>query len=365
MKKRDFSILIVIGARPQFIKYAPLAKELNKIKNLNQIVVHTGQHYDKNMSKVFFDDLGIPEPNINLNINNFSRGKMIGKMIDKIEEAIIKYNPNLVIIFGDTNSTLAAAVASSSFNLNVMHIEAGLRSFNKYMPEEHNRIVADHLSNILCVTSEEPKKNLINEGFSKESIFSTGDIMLDTFLLYKEKIIKINNYKKFGLKKNNYIICTIHRQENTHSVQRLTNIFKSLNYISKHISQVIIPLHPATKNKLSKTKIDVSNVKIIDPKSYLDFMSLVAHSNYVITDSGGLQKEAFYLEKQSLVLRTESEWVELSQSGNSILVDPNNYDDILNAASTLFDKKTVSKNLYGDGTASIKISKIINNLMSD
>ena len=194
MKKNN--IYVIIGARPQFIKYAPLSEEISKIDNSKLIVIHTGQHYDDNMSEIFFKTLNIPAPDINLDINDVSRGTMIGEMIKKIDFEFNKHAPDMVILFGDTNSTLAGAVAASSYQCEIVHVEAGLRSYNKLMPEEHNRIVADHLSTILCVTSEEPKTNLLKEGISHKKIFLTGDIMLDTFKKNKQKIFSENAYER-------------------------------------------------------------------------------------------------------------------------------------------------------------------------
>jgi UDP-GlcNAc3NAcA epimerase len=357
------NLYVILGARPQFIKFAPVYSKLTEIKSLNQIIIHTGQHYDKNMSEIFFTDLGIPHPNINLNINNISRGAMIGQMIRGIDKEFIKNSPDIVLIFGDTNSTLAGAVAASSYNCEILHVESGLRSFNKAMPEEHNRIVADHLSTKLCVTSDVPLNNLRNEGFDEDKLFLTGDIMLDTFLSKKRSILSKKAYKKYKVQKKKYILATIHRQENTSDKKRLSNIFLALNDISKNILPVLLPLHPSTKNKLNNLNLDLRDIKMIEPCDYVKFLSLVSDSNFVITDSGGLQKEAYYLKKKSMVLRTETEWTELAINGESILVDPLNDKDIKSTCKLLLNQVPKNQNLYGKGECSKKIASIIRDLV--
>tara|TARA_Y100000996_G_scaffold414899_1_gene407296 strand:- start:3520 stop:4611 length:1092 start_codon:yes stop_codon:yes gene_type:complete len=359
MKKNN--VYIIIGARPQFIKYAPLSYQLKKIVNANIIVIHTGQHFDNNMSKVFFDKLDVDPPTINLNINNLSRGEMIGEMVKKIDDEFRKRNPDIVILFGDTNSTLSGAVAASSYQCEIIHVESGLRSFNRQMPEEHNRIVADHLSTILFVSSEVSKINLINEGISEDKIIFSGDIMLDTFLNNKQKIVNKKAYEKMELSKSDYIITTIHRLENTSDSVRLQNILKSLNTISKQLLPVVFPIHPATKKAMSLLDVDIKNIIMIDPCDYITFLSLVEGSNFVITDSGGLQKDAYYLGKKTLVFRNESEWPELKMNNASILINPLESKNIIDNASKLMNNKIEYKSFYGEGNA----ASIINNKITE
>tara|TARA_B100000401_G_scaffold368660_1_gene267211 strand:+ start:1312 stop:2403 length:1092 start_codon:yes stop_codon:yes gene_type:complete len=362
MKKNN--VYIIIGARPQFIKYAPLSHQLKKIVNANIIVIHTGQHFDNNMSKVFFDKLNVDPPTINLNINNLSRGEMIGEMIKKIDNEFRKCSPDIVVLFGDTNSTLSGAVAASSYQCEIIHVESGLRSFNKQMPEEHNRIVADHLSTILFVSSEVSKINLIKEGISEDKIIFSGDIMLDTFLSSKQKIFNKKAYEKMELSKSNYIITTIHRLENTSDSIRLKNILKSLNTISKQLLPVVFPIHPATKKAMSSLDVDITNIIMIDPCDYITFLSLVEGSNFVITDSGGLQKDAYYLGKKTLVFRNESEWPELKMDNASILVNPLEVKNIINNANKLMNNKIKYKSFYGEGNAASIISNKITEILN-
>ncbi len=356
------NLYVILGARPQFIKYAPLSKKIQKLNTFKEIIIHTGQHYDKNMSDVFFNQLEIKSPDINLNINNVSRGEMIGLMINRINSQFLKTKPDIVLLFGDTNSTLAGAVAASTFNCEIIHVEAGLRSFNKEMPEEHNRIVTDHLSSILCVTSKIPEKNLINEGFSNDNIHMTGDIMLDNFKNVEKQILSKNTFLKLGLKQDEYILSTIHRQENTHDTKKLKSIFSTLNDVSKNIAPVLLPLHPATKNKLENLKVDTSDIIICEPYDYINFLSLVSGSNFVITDSGGLQKEAYYLGKKTIVLRTETEWLELVEMKESFLVNPNNIKYLYKVLEDLNKSNTSNSHIYGKGNAADMICDIIKNL---
>lgn len=310
-------LITIVGARPQFIKLGALNFELSNYPNISNIVVHTGQHFDDQMSSVFFDQMNISKPDYNLNINRLGHGAMTGRMIEKIEYIFLEENPDLVILFGDTNSTLAGSIAASKLNIPIAHIEAGLRSFNNKMPEEINRIVTDRLSNLLFCPTNASYKNLLNEAYTHlngKKFFLVGDVMEDAIKIYSDHSLEL----PFDLS-DNYILVTAHRQENLSDPKKITSIFKALNKIAM-THEVIIPLHPNTSKILEKNKVDTNNINIVEPLGYLQMLSLIKNSKLVITDSGGLQKEAFMLNKYCLTLREETEWVELVDNGYNTLV---------------------------------------------
>lgn len=366
-------ILTVIGARPQIIKAAALSRAIktNFSDKIKEIIVHTGQHYDENMSGVFFEELSIPRPDYNLSVGSGSHGKQTASMINGIEEILIKEKPNAIVLYGDTNSTLAGAIAASKIHVPVVHIEAGLRSFSKAMPEEVNRIMCDHVSTLLFSPTITGYKNLIKEGFDPEAkapftadhpkIYHCGDVMYDNSLhfsaLAEEKTAVIS---KLGLKKNAFILATIHRNNNTDEPVRLNSIFKSLNDISiENELDVVLPLHPRT-SKLLETNLSPDNLKAIrsnkrfritEPASFLEMIALEKNCKLVMTDSGGVQKEAFYFEKPCVILRPETEWVELVDCGTAIVSDTDE-----KKIKEAFKKLTGSSELkypklYGDGNA--------------
>lgn len=371
-----YKIVTIIGARPQIIKAASLSRVIKEhfSKQINEIIVHTGQHYDNNMSKVFFDELGIPEPDINLNIGSKSHGEQTGLMIEKIEKVLQQEKPNGIVIYGDTNSTLAGAVAASKLLIPVFHIEAGLRSYNKTMPEEINRIVADHVSTLLFCPTQQSIKNLEKEGFNLHShlcdinhpkIILSGDVMYDNSLYFSKIAEKKSNIiNQLGVEKHKYILCTIHRNNNTDIAERLKNIFNALIEISKN-TKIVLPLHPRTKKMLNQYFDSVTlnklqnNILIIEPVSFLEMILLEQNCEMIITDSGGVQKEAYFFKKPCIVLRPETEWVELLDTGTTILADAD-YIKITNAYRQL---KNVSVDkfipFYGDGNAAKKIAEEI------
>lgn len=347
-------VITILGARPQFIKAKPLS---DIIKNdFEEIIIHTGQHYDKKMSDVFFEELELPNPKYNLGIGSGNHGQQTGLMIQKIEEVLLYEKPSFVIVYGDTNSTLAGALSAAKLHIPVVHIEAGLRSFNKKMPEEINRIMTDHISELLFVPSNKALEQCYKEGLEK-GVFNVGDIMYDTilkFLPLSEARSNIINELSLDLKK--FYTATIHRPENTDSKIKLSIIFESLSELD---SLIIMPIHPRTMNKIKEYNIKISkNIKLIEPLGYFDMLKLLSRSSLIFTDSGGLQKEAYYLKKFCITLRDETEWTETLETGNNILV-PIVKDKIVNSIS-LFKEGNLFPNIYGNGNSS---SIILSNLI--
>ncbi len=333
-------IISIVGARPQFIKLAPLSKKLSEISE--SIIVHTGQHYNKNMSEQFFIDLDIDEPKYNLEIGSGKHGKQTGQMLGAIEQVLESEAPNVVIVFGDTNSTLAGALAAVKMQIPTVHIEAGLRSFNREMPEEINRIVADHCSDLLFAPTDIAMKNLENDNLIEKS-FLTGDIMVDALIDNLKKAEETSTIIEDVDIKGDYSLLTLHRPYNVDSPQLLSKI---LNLMSKPGQQIIFPIHPRTKKMLDNFNININgNIKLIDPVGYLDFVWLEKNSNRIITDSGGIQKEAYLLKKPCITLRTETEWVETVDSGWNILLQPgdNNFVDVIKN----FRPSGVQKTVFG------------------
>ncbi len=348
-------ILTVVGARPQFIKAAVVSRAFKTYnmtspkEEITEVIVHTGQHFDENMSKVFFDQLNIPHPDYNLEINSLSHGAMTGRMLEEIEKVLLTENPDWVLVYGDTNSTLAGALAAKKLKIKVAHVEAGLRSFNMDMPEEINRIMTDRISDILFCPTNTAIENLANEGYDNLDITSVycGDVMNDAAIYYRKNAIKP---KEINFD-SDFILCTCHRQENTDRKENLISIFDALGEISKS-KRIILPLHPRTSKKLQDHHIVPNrNIYIIDPLGYLEMIWLLSHCDMVITDSGGLQKEAFFFSKPCITIREETEWLELVSKGVNFLVG-SDYQKILEAfeklkiASIKFDM-----DLYGTGNA--------------
>ena len=378
-------IVTIIGARPQIIKAAALSRAIknNFSSQITEIIVHTGQHYDDNMSQVFFDELEIPLPNYNLNVGSGNHGKQTATMISAIEDVLLIEKPNAIVLYGDTNSTLAGAMAASKIHIPVIHIEAGLRSFNKSMPEEINRIMCDHVSTLLFSPTKTGFNNLIQEGFLSQTkapysidnpkIYHCGDVMFDNSLFFsKISDVKTSIINDLKLKNNGFILATIHRNNNTDEPIRLNALFKSLNDISiNHQLQIVLPLHPRTSNlldrNLSKDLAEAirlnSNFKIISPVSFLEMLALEKNCCLVMTDSGGVQKEAFYFEKPCVILRPETEWIELLENGAALIADADE-NKIKFSFEQLIAKKDLSfPKLYGDGNAAVFIcSEIINQI---
>lgn len=346
-------IVTVLGARPQFIKAGSLSREISKRLDIKEIIIHTGQHYDSNMSEIFFEEMKIPKPDYFLAIKSKYHGEMTGKMLQGIEKTLLKEQPDWVIVYGDTNSTLAGALAATKLHIKIAHIEAGLRSFNNAMPEEINRILTDRVSNLLLCPTAKAIENLKNEGYDKINckVVNIGDIMLDGAIFYNNFAVR----PKFKLNKE-YVLCTLHRAENTNHPDRIFSIVNALNEISKRF-QVILPLHPRTKKVILEHGIKI-DFNIIDPVGYLQMIYFIKHSKTVITDSGGLQKEAFFFNKNCITLRDETEWTELVENNFNYLAGAST-EKIVEAFSNHKFNQDFSKKFYGDGKASEKIIKAL------
>lgn len=365
-------IVTIIGARPQIIKAAALSRAIkNKFsQSIKEVIVHTGQHYDNNMSQVFFDELQIPSPDYNLNVGSASHGKQTALMIQGIEEILVNEKPNYLVLYGDTNSTLAGGIAASKIHIPVVHIEAGLRSFNKSMPEEINRILCDHVSTLLFSPTKTGYDNLVNEGFKTQNlppfhadnpkIYHCGDIMYDNSLYFSAVAeSKSNILQELKLKDKKYILSTIHRDNNTDNPERLEAIFKAMHDISINNSiDFVVPLHPRT-SKLLQSNLSVSTfenicnnkyIHLLPPVSFIDMIALESKAFLVMTDSGGVQKEAFFFQKPCIILRPETEWVEIVKSGSCILADAN-YIRIIEAYKSLTStgKQLQFPQVFGDG----------------
>ena len=366
-------LLTIIGARPQIIKAAALSRVIkNKFSDkVKEVIVHTGQHYDDNMSQVFFDELDIPHPNYNLNAGSGSHGKQTALMIEGIEEILLKEKPNCIVLYGDTNSTLAGAVAASKIQVPIIHIEAGLRSFNKSMPEEINRIICDSVSTLLFSPTKAGFDNLVKEGFKKKNsppysfdnpkIYHCGDVMFDNSLHFstvaKQKITILNDN---ALEEGKFLLATIHRNNNTDEPERLNALFRAINKISvENAIKIVLPLHPRTAKLLSQnltselySTIKTNElIKIIPPVSFLEMIALEQNAFLVMTDSGGVQKEAFFFKKPCIILRSETEWVELVSSGSAIIADANEAAIVKAFEKFKKVKKLKFPDLFGDGSA--------------
>lgn len=372
-------ILTIVGARPQIIKAAALSRAIaNEFTGkISEIILHTGQHYDDNMSQVFFDELGIPSPEINLNVGSGSHGVQTARMIEGIEENLIRHRPDYLVVYGDTNSTLAGAVAASKLHIPIVHIEAGLRSFNKTMPEEINRILCDHVSTMLFSPTLTGVKNLLAEGFSTNAkppftsdnpaVFHCGDVMFDNSLYFASLAENRSQVlEKNQLESGKFILGTIHRDNNTDDPLRLTAIFGALNEISeKYGMDVFLPLHPRT-SKLLEINIDGSllgkiranpRFKIVEPVSFLDIIQLEKNARLICTDSGGVQKEAYFFRKPCIILRPQTEWVELVENGAAMVADADKQKIMSGYQHFLKSDAFEYPPVFGDGKAASFICK--------
>jgi UDP-N-acetylglucosamine 2-epimerase (non-hydrolysing) len=349
-------ILSVVGARPQFIKAAPVSLKLRK--HHQEVLVHTGQHYDKELSKIFFEDLKIPKPDYNLNIGSDSHAKQTGKMLIELEKVLLRVKPDFTLVYGDTNSTLAGALASAKLQIPLAHVEAGLRSFDRRMPEELNRVLTDHVSNILFCPTQTAIDNLKSEGITK-GVFNIGDVMVDVLLNNIKLAKKSKILDDLSLTPNEFLVATIHRPSNTDNQNNLKNIVEAFTESGKTI---VFPIHFRTQKFLKKFKLydklkKNGHVIVLNPIGYMDFLWLMNNAHKILTDSGGIQKEAYILKKPCITLRENTEWVETIHEGWNILVNSNK-NKILKAIKN-FKPKKQSKQLFGDGKASSKIVKIL------
>jgi UDP-GlcNAc3NAcA epimerase len=348
-------ILSVIGARPQFVKMAALYRAIQEKNGLQSVIVHTGQHYDPNMSDIFFKELELPEPDYNLNINQLSRAEAISQMTAAIIQILRNEEPDVVVVFGDTNSTLAGALASHQANIPLAHIEAGLRSYDTSMPEEVNRVKTDQLSDMLFCPTQQAIENLKKEGIANK-VYLSGDIMLDAINYHSQKI-KDSKRHTSNIPSHEFILCTLHREHLIESKEELANVVTALNKINKN-TPILMPAHPRTKKAIEKC-LTSPEFQIIEPVGYREMLTLLNNCKLVITDSGGLQKEAYWCKKMCITIRNETEWKELVDAGVNILAGTDS-EKIWNAYNTAQNiKGDFSKSFYGDGTAANKIVDII------
>lgn len=351
-------IVTVLGARPQFIKASVVSYAIDKVEGLSEVLVHTGQHFDANMSDVFFSELGMRKPGYFLDIHGGSHGAMTGRMLADVEQVLIREKPDAVLVYGDTNSTLAGALAAIKLHIPVAHVEAGLRSFNMAMPEEVNRVLTDRISRWLFTPTKLAATNLVREGFSDEQVIPVGDVMYDVALHHGERVrAGTGLMKELGLSEGDYILATIHRAENTDDPQRLSAIVDALEEIGRTRS-VVWPLHPRTRAILQQTGRLAGlarSIRLIDPLSYLDMVQLEKYAAVIATDSGGVQKEAFFYKVPCVTIRDETEWVELLESGWNRLAPPVGKQEIVDAVAEASGNRGKDVEPYGDGNAATRV----------
>lgn len=350
-------ICTIIGARPQFIKAAVVSRVIEETENVSEILIHTGQHFDANMSDVFFEELDIRRPDHHLKIGGGTHGQNTGRMIEAIEGVLIEEKPDWVLVYGDTDSTLAGALAAVKLHIPIAHVEAGLRSFNRRMPEEINRILTDHAASLLFAPTNTAINNLNNEGIDTKKVHQVGDVMYDATLYYRDKAKRPHSINDI---KNEFILCTIHRAENTDDLTRLTRIIDALNVIALQHT-IILPVHPRTAGVIKKMpEIQLhANVRIIEPVGFLEMHWLLQNCMIVMTDSGGVQKEAFFHGKPCITLRDETEWVELVEAGVNKLAPPDTADIPAILGEMIGKTINESLNLYGKGDTGKRLLEII------
>lgn len=357
------TILSVVGARPQFIKAAVVSRALRARVGVREVLVHTGQHYDPGMSGRFFEELDIPEPDHNLGVGSGSHAIQTAGMLTGLEQVMEQERPDAVLLYGDTNSTLAGALAAAKLNLRIAHVEAGLRSFNRAMPEEVNRIVADHVSDLLLAPTETARAQLVGEGVEPAKILLSGDVMYDAALFYAGRAeARSQVIERLGLAAGDYVLVTVHRAENTDNPERLRTVVEGLRRVSADLP-VVWPVHPRTRGALERLGLEAGSIPGLlatEPVGYLDMIRLEKHAAVIATDSGGVQKEAFFHRVPCVTLRTETEWVELVQAGCNRLCPPRSPEVVAAAIRASIGKVVVAADLYGAGDAG---ETIVNELL--
>ncbi|MDY7218792.1 UDP-N-acetylglucosamine 2-epimerase (non-hydrolyzing) [Denitrificimonas sp. JX-1] len=353
-------IVTIVGARPQFIKASVVSKAIQETDGLTEVLIHTGQHFDANMSDVFFEQLGIPRPDYQLNINSVNHGDMTGRMLIEIEKVLLKEQPDWVLVYGDTNSTLAGALAAAKLHIPVAHVEAGLRSFNMQMPEEINRILTDQISSVLFCPTDSAMANLKREGFDDKPIqvLQVGDVMQDSAEFFAQKATQPQGFEL----DDGFILTTFHRAENTDNPERLAAIITALNHLHTNLAPVVLPLHPRTRKVIAAQGLKL-DVHLIDPVGYLEMIWLLQRTGLVLTDSGGVQKEAFFMGKACVTMRDQTEWIELVEVGANELVGADTNNIIEAAMHNLGRTVKDESRLYGGGKTSKEIAKRLNSLI--
>jgi UDP-GlcNAc3NAcA epimerase len=356
-------VLTVVGARPQFVKAATVSRAFAALEPaVEEIIVHTGQHFDANMSAVFFEEMRIPEPQYHLELGGLGHGAMTGRMLEQIESVLHKEKPDWVLVYGDTNSTMAGALAAVKLHIPVAHVEAGLRSFNRAMPEEINRVVSDHVASLLFAPTEVAVRNLANEGLNGAKVVRSGDVMYDAALFYSE-LAGDQAVRSLGLKPREYFLATIHRQENVDDLQRLETIVRALSRCAQELP-VVLPIHPRTRKQLAQSGldqlVDSERLRLVDPVGYLDMVQLEKDARVILTDSGGVQKEAYFFGVPCVTIRNETEWVELVESGANRLAPPESVQGIVDAAlAAVAEQHRPAPGLYGDGKSADAIARAL------
>jgi len=357
-------ISIIVGTRPEIIKMSPIIKECERL-HLNYFILHTGQHYSYKMDKVFFEQIQLPEPRYNLNIGSGSHAEQTGKILIEMEKILIKEKPHVVLVLGDTNTVLAGALTATKLCIKVGHIEAGLRSYDRTMPEEINRVLTDHCSDFLFVPTKKSKRILLGEGIPNEKIFITGNTIVDAVHQNLKLALKKGNiFHDLGLKKDEYFLVTTHRQENVDNPKRFSDIIKGLKQIhTKYSKPIIYPIHPRSRKKLQKFQINVDGVTLLDPIDYLSFLQLEKYAKVVLTDSGGIQEEACILGTPCVTIRDNTERPETIDVGSNVLAGTNP-KKILECVSLMYETDKRWNNPFGSGNAGKKIIGIVNEVLT-